>query len=135
MIYEDNSNVLLSTPVGEEPKMNVRRYDRRKKEHIQVSCSAIIHRFRIRMKSWKIFDSVSQSFWAKTTKLLCSGWTCCKASSKFGQNLQNMESMIHKHCGRKTGKILGFYTLHTTSGKMLCITGLYGNSRGKHVNF
>lgn len=58
VIYKDNSNVvLLSTFVGEEPRKDVRRYDRKKKEHIEVPCPAIVSAYNSHMGNVDLLDS------------------------------------------------------------------------------
>ncbi|GBO31796.1 PiggyBac transposable element-derived protein 2, partial [Araneus ventricosus] len=57
-LYKDNSNVaFLSTFVGEMPKSEVRRFDRKKKQHIMVPCPAVVSVYNSHMGNVDLLDS------------------------------------------------------------------------------
>lgn len=58
VLYKDNSNVsFLSSFVGELPKSEVRRFDRKKKEHIMVPCPAVVSVYNSHMGNVDLLDS------------------------------------------------------------------------------
>ncbi|GBM81934.1 Chimeric ERCC6-PGBD3 protein [Araneus ventricosus] len=58
VLYKDNSNVaFLSTFVGEVPKSEVRRFDRKKKQHIMVPCPAVVSVYNSHMGNVDLLDS------------------------------------------------------------------------------
>ena len=58
VLYKDNSNVsFLSTFVGELPKSEVRRFDRKKKEHVMVPCPAVVSVYNSHMGNVDLLDS------------------------------------------------------------------------------
>lgn len=58
VIFKDNSNVaLLSTFVGEMPKSEMKRFDRKKREHVNLPCPAIVSVYNRHMGNVDLLDS------------------------------------------------------------------------------
>lgn len=58
VLYKDNSNVsFLSTFVGELPKSEVKRFDRKKKEYVMVPCPVVVTVYNSHMGNVDLLDS------------------------------------------------------------------------------